>query len=45
MANPTIEISKKQIVDALVQFSPGELKGISWGCSDRSLLCRRLLRK
>ena len=30
MANPTIEINKKQIIDALVQFSPGELKGIIW---------------
>jgi hypothetical protein len=28
MANPTIEINKKQIINALVQFSPRELKGI-----------------
>ncbi len=28
MANPTIEINKKQIINALSQFSPRELKGI-----------------
>lgn len=28
MGNPTIELSKKQVVNALVQFSPMELKKI-----------------
>ena len=28
MGNPTIELSKKQVVNALTQFSPKELKGI-----------------
>lgn len=28
MANPTIELSKKQVVNALLQFSPKELKNI-----------------
>ena len=28
MANPTVELSRKQIVHALVQCSPQELKGI-----------------
>lgn len=28
MANPTIEINKKQIINALAQFSQRELKGI-----------------
>ncbi len=29
MANPTIEISKQQVVNALLQFRPKELKNIS----------------
>jgi len=28
MANPTIEISKQQVVNALLQFKPKELKNI-----------------
>ena len=28
MANPTIELSKKQVVDALLQFTPKEIKNI-----------------
>jgi hypothetical protein len=28
MANPTIEISKQQVVNALLQFRPKELKNI-----------------
>lgn len=28
MANPTIELSKKQVVNALLQFTPKELKNI-----------------
>jgi hypothetical protein len=28
MSNPTIEISKQQIINALVQFTPKELKQI-----------------
>lgn len=28
MANPTIELSKKQVVNALLQFTPKELKSI-----------------
>lgn len=28
MANPTVALSRKQIINALVQYSPQELKGI-----------------